>query len=458
MGGGGKGGSADPSGMYMAMASAQAAQEAYQLGEQQLKWTQDVYNQQWPLISESEQTQIALAQEEQAAMIQQQVESQQQWQQYEQLYAPLETKFAGEAQNWASPSNMALVSGQAAAGVGEAGMNQLNAAADTLRSYGINPSSPRYASLFTSAQPLLGAAQAAAGTTARQNLALQGLGLESSAINTGRGLVNAAQGLTQAGTGAGSAAAGAASGAGSTASTNLSTGSQAMTNPSQWFNAGANNMNSYVNAVNGYNDAQARFAEANASEMGGFGSAAGSILGMGIMKIAKGGAVQRFQDGGDVLGSDPQLTPTQGGGPTGYPGPAIPPAAMPADPRMAQMQGNALPADATPGGAVPASASPSYGRNIDDVHSVLTAGEFVWPVDAVRWMGEKNLVAQLDKARAEKQAFDNRDDVGGEPAGAIPQQPTFMSRPQAGRPLPVQGAMPPAPQQSPQQSPQMGMT
>ena len=62
--------------------------------------------------------------------------------------------------------------------------------------------------LYTGAQPMLGAAEAAAGTTAAQNLRLQQMGLESGAINTGRGLVNATEGLTQAGTGAGSAGVG----------------------------------------------------------------------------------------------------------------------------------------------------------------------------------------------------------------------------------------------------------
>lgn len=41
----GKGGQdANSSGMTEAMASAQAAERAYQLGEQQLQWTKDVWN------------------------------------------------------------------------------------------------------------------------------------------------------------------------------------------------------------------------------------------------------------------------------------------------------------------------------------------------------------------------------------------------------------------------------
>jgi hypothetical protein len=469
--GGGKGGQADQSGMYMAQASAEAADKAYKLGEQQLQWTQQVWNQEQPLMDASEKQQMALSAEQQKSLEQMTAEAQSQWGAYESTYLPLEQKFAGEAQSWASPQNLALTRGQAMGNVAEQGQAGLNTAAETLRSYGINPSSPRYASLYTSAQPMLGAAQAAAGTSASQNLKMQQMGLESGAINTGRGMVNTTGSLTTAGTGAGQAGAGAASGAANTANTNLSTGSTAMTAPSQWFNAGANNMNSYVNAVNGYNQSSAEFAQAGASEMSGLGSALGAITGMAWMKSDERGKtdikregtapsgiplysyrykedpksypkvvgpmaqdIERiapelvsaipgsggrkmiaFDDGGDVQGSDPQLTPDQGGGATGIPSQPMPPAQ--------------LPADATPGGGVPSYASPSGGAATDDVPAQLTAGEFVIPKDVAMWVGHKALAQQLDKARNEQQKFSQRDDVGGEPTGAIPQMPAFVSRP-----------------------------
>jgi hypothetical protein len=412
--GGDKGGSADQSGMYAAMASAAAAEKAYQLGEQQLQWTKDVWTQEQPLMEASEKQQMALAAEEEQALQQSQRESAQQYQQYETTYAPLEQAYAAEAQSWDSPAAIAQARGQAMGDVAQQGQAGLNTAAETLRGYGINPGSGRYAGLYTGAQPMLGAAEAAAGTTAAQNLRLQKMGLVSGAINTGRGLVNAATGLTTAGTGAGGAGAGAASGAANTANQNLSTGSTAMTAPSQWFNAGANNMNTYVNAVNGYNDAQAKFSEAGAGEMGSLGSALGS--GLGIMKmfsIAKGGAVGRYAGGGMV---DPTLTPTQGGGMTGIPSaPVMPPQPMPLG--------------YTPGGTVPVHASPSMGSATDDVPAMLTANEFVIPKDVATWKGHEYFAREIDKARKGQQEFAGRDDIGGEPTAAIPQHPTFVSRP-----------------------------
>ena len=417
---GGDKGSADSSGMMEAMASAQAAQEAYQLGEQQFQWSQQVWNQEQPLVDASEQAQLNLSNEEAASLTQSQDESAAQWQQYQDTFMPLQTQFAGQAENWASPEAMAQARSQAMSSVAEQGQAGLNSAAETLRSYGVNPADQKYASLYTSAQPMLGAAEAAAGTTAAQNLRMQQMELEGQALNTGQGLAQSTAGLTQAGTGAGSAASGSASGAGQTAFGNLSGTAVGAGATSNLFNAGTNAMNSYVGAVNGYNQSQAEFAQAGAQEMSGFGQALGSLAGIGAMHfVAKGGPIYKFDDGGMVPGSDPQLTPDQGGGATGIPSSPLPPAQVPPG----------APSDATPGGGVPAYASPSNGQQTDDVPAMLTANEFVIPKDVATWVGHKALSQQIDKARQEQQKFAGRDDIGGEPTAAIPQSPTFVSRP-----------------------------
>ena len=608
-------GSADSSGMAEAMASAEAADKAYALGEQQFQWSQQVWNQEQPLIDASEQAQINLATQQTASLTQSQDESQQEWQEYLNTYQPLEQQYTQQAESWDSPQAIAEARGQAMADVGEQGMAGVNTAAETLRSYGVNPSSPKYAGLYTSAQPMIGAAEAAAGTTAAQNLRLQQMGLESGAINTGRGLVNSTGQLTQAGTGAGSAASGSASGAAGTAQGNLAGTAVGAGATSELFNAGTGAMNAYVGAVNGYNTANAQFAQANASEMAGIGSAVGGIAGLAFLKsderdktdikregtdhagiplysyrykedpksypkvvgpmaqdIAKidprrvgaipgspkgtlaimfddggpvsdpppsnvqslrsrperrdqlsnlmvdranaavpdssipsagqmwermqgtirapntgalppqpyqsrniartpvnmntpaprpmmppqvvnrppvglvgqeqqlqagregmptpnapvaewrGGPIRRYDEGGDITaGTDPQMTPTQGGGPTGIPSAPMPPAQQPPGPPM--------PTDATPGGGVPAYASPSNGQVTDDVPAMLTANEFVIPKDVATWKGHEYFAKQIDQARAAQQKFSQRDDIGGEPTQATPQQPTFVSRP-----------------------------
>lgn len=386
MGGGGKGGSADSSGMAMAAASAQEAQLAYSLGSQQLQWAKDEFNQEQPLVNEAEQTQIDLGQQDLQFAGEEENN-------YNQIYAPLESSFVDQAENWASPANTALVQGQAQDSVAEQSNQELAASQEQLRSYGIDPSSPKYAGLTIGANAIAGAGEAAAGTTAAQNLKLQQLGLESQAINTGRGLVNSTSQL-------GSTGASAASGAANTAESNLQTGSNAMSAPSQMINAGTNAMNSYVNAVNGYNQAQLGYSQLNAntgmSELSGLGSAAGGILGL----LAKGGGVTRLANGGDPSG--------KGAKPTAIP----------------------VPHGGTPGGSVPISASPSGGSAVDDVDAKLTAGEFVIPKDVAMWKGHEHFVKQIDQARMGQHELSQRNDIGGEKVSAIPNpNPPFRSQP-----------------------------
>ena len=424
-----KGGSADNSGMMEAMVSAQAAQQAYQLGTDQLNWTKQVWAQEQPLMDASEKQQMDLASQEEQSLEQSNRESAQQYQEYEQTYAPLEQSYAAEAAGWDTPQAIANARGAAMSDVAEQGQAGLNTAAETLRSYGINPGSGRYAGLYTGAQPMIAASEAAAGTTAAQNLRMQKMGLEAGAIDTGRGLVNSTSQLASTGTGAGTSAGNNAQGAAGVANANLSTGSTAMTNPSQWFNSGTNAMNSYVGAVNGYNDSNAKFAEAGGAEMGGLGSALGSALGIGAMFMKEGGgavgkmgAATGYAGGGGV---DPTLTPTQGGGMTGIPSAPV----MPPQPNHMQGAIPQVALGATTGGTVPVHASPSMGATVDDVPAMLTANEFVIPKDVATWLGHKHLAGQIDKARQEQQQFANRDDIGGEPVHAIPQHPTFVSRP-----------------------------
>lgn len=68
------------------------------------------------------------------------------------------------------------------------------------------------------------------------------------------------------------------------------------------------------------------------------------------------------------------------------------------------------------GGGIPVQASPSRGAIPDDVHAMVTPGEFVMPVDTVRWLGEKSMHAMITKA-AEERANSQRPN-----GSAIPQR------------------------------------
>jgi hypothetical protein len=74
-----------------------------------------------------------------------------------------------------------------------------------------------------------------------------------------------------------------------------------------------------------------------------------------------------------------------------------------------------------PNGAIPVSASPSGGRAIDDVPARVTPGEFVVPLDVVKWKGEEFFQKMIKQSREAKSAPDNaRPDIRPAPRSAIP--------------------------------------
>jgi hypothetical protein len=356
----------DNSAVIAAQASATAAQANYNLGEDQLQWAQTQWNQEQPLVNQV--TSAEAAAQNSATNF-----SNEQQQLYTSTFAPLEQTYAQQAQDWASPNQLAVNSGAAEANVADSMAAQKQAAQTQLEGYGVDPTSTRYAGLDYGYNAATGAAEAGAGTTALQNTKLQGLGLEANAVAMGQGLPGNSAALNNSSTGSGSASTGATA-------NNLTAGSNAATNSTAFTNAGTNAMNTDVSAVNGFNTAMEQGYTASQTGAAGLGSALGGIL--GSITLAQGGPVQ------------------------------------------------AIPAGGTPGGSVPASASPSQGKAVDDVPAALTAGEFVTPKDVVGWLGQKHFAVQIDKARQEQQQFSQRTDVGGQTKQAVPTTPTFVSRPQ----------------------------
>jgi hypothetical protein len=419
---GGKGGS-DSSGMAMAMASAQAAMLSYQLGGQQLQFSQQQWADYEPMLNANMQSQTALQNEqvnytqEQEAISQQvanvDIQAQQQQndftnqenQYYLQNYQPLESQYLNQVENWDTPAQEAQNAGAAEATVNTNFNNQRQAAAQQLEAFGVNPTSTRFAALDMGSRDQQAAAAAGQGTAAIEQTKLAGMGLEAGAINTGRGYANnsaslansstaAGQGATSASAGeigAANSAVGAGSAANSTALGAIGSMSSALSSPTAWFNAGANNMGVYVNAVNGFNYAQNQANQMQSSMFSGLGSAAGGLLGF-------------FADGGPVPdGSTP------------------------------------IPSAPTTGGVIPSQASPSGGQQTDDVPAQLTSGEFVVPRDVVQWQGEKSMYDLINKSRTDKQKVTQNSPVGGRAVAAIPARPNFVSRPMQS---PSQGAIP----------------
>src|SRR4029077_15545960 len=219
--GGGKGGSSDQSGMYMAMASAQAAQQAYALGSQQLDWAKTQWSQQLPYMTQIAQGQINT--QNQLADFSRNQEAF-----YKSEYQPMETQLNKKITDWASPQNIALQSSTASANVAEAINAQKASASSQLEGYGVNPGAGRFASLGAAMGVQGGAAEAGAGTNAAMATKMQGMELMGQAVNTGRGFPNAVAGLSGTGSQAGAA--------GASGMTNfLGTGSNMMSAPTAWW-------------------------------------------------------------------------------------------------------------------------------------------------------------------------------------------------------------------------------
>ena len=399
---------------------AQASQSQTQLAGQEFQQQMDYENQQMDLQKQA--LQWAQDQATQNQTQNQQVENanidtqkaataaaQNAQNQYETVFQPLEDKYVSQASGYDTPENEAFMSGQAQAQVAQSFDQQRQAAQQNLESFGVDPSSTRYAAMDVGLRTQQAAAQAAAGTQSILNTKQTGMGLESNAINIGMGLpanVNAGQntavnaGTSAANTGLATTASGA-----NTMGTSAQYGSLA-----QGFagagtgalDAGTGAVNAWGNALNsGYSNQLSQF-NANQNASSGLGGLAGTLIGgSSLSSGASGlGMLAALADGGTV----PSAIPAGG-----------PPA-----------QSSALP---TNGGRVASAMSPSNGMQSDDVPARLTADEFVVPRDVAKWKGEEFFQKMIQKSRQDRQT-----QAPAQPraAGAIPgRPPVFQSRPSA---------------------------
>ena len=77
----------------------------------------------------------------------QQDEAKTAYQRYQDKYQPVEDKLLGQVEDWASPTRIAQMQGAAEATAQQAGAQARTASQQQLESFGINPSSTRYAAM-----------------------------------------------------------------------------------------------------------------------------------------------------------------------------------------------------------------------------------------------------------------------------------------------------------------------
>lgn len=293
---------------------------------------------------------------------------------YEGIYQPLEDQAVDEARTYDSPDRKALMMGAASAGVAQSFEANRLAAAQNLESFGIDPSSTRYAALDAGIRTAKAAAQAGASNQAGLQVDDTARALRANAINVGRGLPSDINAGNQTAINAGQS--GANTGLATTAS-----GANTMGTGAQWAGIGTGAAGVGAGAIgipNGALNAGTGAIGAGTQAIGAWGSALNNGYSNQIAAVNANNSSSSGIGGllGTVAGFIPGLA--EGG-------------MVPGD--------EAIP---TGGQKVPMHASPSAGRAVDDVPARLTAGEFVIPKDVVAWEGEKGMQKLIQKSREDR--------------------------------------------------------
>lgn len=342
-------------------ASTAAAEKNYQLGTEQLAWAKEQYGKDSVIAQKVIDAGLARQAENDA-------NAKKDRQRYEQVYQPLEDQLVSDSNSYNSEGRRELEAGKAQATVAETFETSRRAAAQQLESFGIDPSSTRYAALDAGSRIAQAAAAAAAGNTARDNVEEKGRSLRSEALQIGQAYP-------------GNIA--------TTNSTSLQSGNQAINSGLATTGSGAATMgtstqygglgNQALGQAGGLTGAQyeAAMAQYNANQQSSSGL--GGLLGAGLGLLGASGNAAGATGLGMFLAD---------------------------------------------GGPVPDEASPSGGRGIDDVSARLTAGEFVIPKDVLSWKGEEFFQKLIEGSRAAKPGAPARPKRGAIPAEA----PAFQSR------------------------------
>lgn len=382
-------------------------------------------------------------------------------------------QMVNDANTYASQGRIQTAMGQAETDTGQAMDQGRQQAEQQLQSYGIDPSSGRYAALETAQAAQKAAAQAGAGQTARQRtedtgrqLRAQAINAELAAQNTGaamKGVANqflgtAASALKYAPTGQNTTS----NSQSSNRSTNSSSSPVGTTQPGG-NQAGARPGGAISGGPGGYpSSGSSYFNPANYTEGNSSGSpASGGLPDASIMQVDGGGYDTSGNMYGDIYSGgtqDPQAAAYGGYNTGGDTNPGATDTGGIYDPSASYNSydqgsgwgdtqasgdtssgydpsntnwgdqsfaaGGAVPADTTTGGQVPQQASPSQGMQTDDVPANLNEGEFVVPRDVAKWKGEEffqKLIAQSRKARMTAPA-------AGKPGPAMQGAPRFASQ------------------------------
>jgi hypothetical protein len=329
-----------------------------------------------------------------------------------------------DANTYASTPRIQEAMGAAESATGQAmDQGRINAE-QNLQSYGIDPSSGRYAELEQAQRAASSAAQAGAGQEAElateqtgRNLRAQAIGALQQIPGQAVNFVNSAIGATQ---GASSANIGTAQ-----------AGAQLMDTASPYM-ADAANLKYPPNASMSTSSQQSSSGSGSGGGSGGGGSGGGGGSDDGSGGGGNSGSENDYAanadsgnympggNGADSFASDDGTVNMGASDDSGGIG---------ASDSGFAAGGGVLPSPTT-GGHVPIQASPSMGQNTDDVNARLNAGEFVVPRDVAAWKGQEFFQKLIDESRRKRLGAPAK----GKPKPALGGPPRFQSHP-----IPPQG-------------------
>ena len=347
-------------------------------------------------------------------------------------------QMVNDANTYSSQARIGSEMGKAETDTGQAMDASRVNSEEQLRSYGVDPSSGRYAALDRAANTQKAAAQAGAGQVARQRTEDTGRQLRAQAINAEMANQNTGAAMK----GAANAFMGTAAAAGKYAPTAQNTTSNSQSTSSQQNSSHTTDPAQQPRSSSGGSSGGGTTPDGSGYNSGG-GSSPASLSGapsgpqQGIVTYQPDARTMSTQGNPDFAAawdtsSDPYSTGSgiassgdqtwsSGGG--DYSGGSSDYSSQ-NDNAYAFAQGGGVPDDQTTGGQVPQSASPSQGMQTDDVPAQLNAEEFVVPRDVARWKGEEffqKLIDQSRKARVMGSAH-------GKSGAAAPQgAPAFAS-------------------------------
>jgi len=346
---------------------------------------------------------------------------------YDDIYAPMEDKFAKEAAEYDSPWRREQEAGKAEANLAQNFEQSRQAALDRLEKYGVDPSQTRYGALDSQSRVAEAAAGAAAGNQARDKVEQMGFALRQAAINQGRQIVGQSFTEDQMSGAAGNQAV-------STGIAGMGAYAQAAGTPGDWFKSGAAQTNAQGELQLGVDKmqterwkAQEDARQKQEAQGSGFGDILGMVAGMGMKAFGGGmggfGAKPSFAEGGAI--------------------PAPPMRGMLAYDDGGDVRGGA-------GGVVPEELSPSGGAIPDDITASvdgvpgaaqINSGEFVFPQDVMKWKGEEGAQKEIMKARKQMSSGESAPaQPATGPAGPDPMQlPAGLSPPPGAIPAPPMG-------------------